>query len=136
MSWTVFCLHFIVSRILDDPGDVTHQSCVLPRFTQNFKFLTNRTVKRTLIISDFNKLFCEDLKYFIFSWKLFLDILISVINDLKVQYIDTLKHRIIKCYHIFLNSALFAWSQNCKSWPHEYKLTFLLYRWKREQPDY
>lgn len=35
MSQTVFCPRFIVSRILDDPVDVRHQSCVPPCFIQN-----------------------------------------------------------------------------------------------------
>lgn len=49
-------------------------------------FIEKLLVKRVFIISDFNKFVCDDLKYFnfIFLLKLFLEILILVINVLMI----------------------------------------------------
>lgn len=49
-------------------------------------FIEKLLVKRVFIISDFNKFVCDDLKYFNFIYllKLFLEILILVINVLMI----------------------------------------------------
>ena len=55
MSWKVYCPHFTVSWIMDDPERCHTSKLCPPMFLSDFNIHRKTNSKRIFIISDFNK---------------------------------------------------------------------------------
>lgn len=106
MSWKVYCPHFTVSWIMDDPKRCHTSKLCPPMLLSDLNIHRKTNSKRIFIISDFNKSVMIWKFYLISLWKLLFYILTSVINILVIQKSNMVicwnEHSIIKFYTCFI----------------------------------